>query len=110
MATITVLTRLETRRVKERFFYREVTYWKDHPLEWYNEEWDGYHWNKACQFLLDDEWEGFRDCLMNQKTETYVKEGKLIDIQYASPRLHAWLWSKCAKPKKRRYVADNWSN
>ena len=93
-----MFTILDTKRVKERFFYCEVMHWRQHPLQTLDEEWDDYQWKKACQFLLDEEWEGFHEWLMNHLTETYVKEGMLLELQYASPRLYAWMWMKCAVP------------
>ena len=88
-------TRQATRRIQNIFSWREAKYWKTHPDERLEHGWNGALWNKANQLIEEGMWNAFREWLMDECTETYIKEEMLGLLQLASETVYDWFTSLC---------------
>ena len=57
-------TKKDTERVEYLFHCSEEEQREAHPHERLGEQWDGYLWNKANQFIQQRAWNEFREWLM----------------------------------------------
>ena len=88
-------TKKDTERVERLFRCSEEEYWDAHPNEFLRERWDGYLWNKANDVIKQRAWKEFREWLMCECEETYVKEEMLDHLHFASNTIYEWVTSLC---------------